>query len=264
MIRSLCVLAFIASAAAAQVPLSGNVYDGHGGPLLSGVVYVSNGFRVPAGQVLTAWPGAIVKLEGGSVTVYGRFSAPPGDGSEEQRFVLTSIRDDAKGGDTNGDGNASLPVPGQWGNVVLQPGSDLSLESSELRYFGGGNTAGVEVTSGNVQIDLSGTFLRFGDGAGVDFHGNYVEKVWLNECHFEGNRGVAIANVDVNDVGYHPGVSTYSIRSNHASGNGSDCLEVTKLTLLQNVLWNGYDLDGGVLVLSGPCVVTNGATLSLQ
>ena len=55
-----CILVLSASA---QVPLSGNVSDGAGGPLLSGTVYHASGFlTVPAGTTLTIQAGAILKM----------------------------------------------------------------------------------------------------------------------------------------------------------------------------------------------------------
>ena len=50
--------------AQAQVILTGNVFDGSGGPLLPGVVYHATNFlTLPAGQTLTVSPGAIVKFD---------------------------------------------------------------------------------------------------------------------------------------------------------------------------------------------------------
>ena len=46
------LLVLLAASATAQINLSGNVFDGSGGPLLSGQVYHTTGFMVPSGQIL--------------------------------------------------------------------------------------------------------------------------------------------------------------------------------------------------------------------
>ena len=61
-LRFTALLVFV-SPAVAQQPVSGDIFDGQGGPLLSGVVYHATGnLAVPAGETLTIEPGAILKL----------------------------------------------------------------------------------------------------------------------------------------------------------------------------------------------------------
>src|SRR5437868_89435 len=66
----LALLPAIASAQTPFIPLNGQIWDGHGGPLQTGLVYhvigngASCGISVPAGQTLTIQHGAIVKIGG--------------------------------------------------------------------------------------------------------------------------------------------------------------------------------------------------------
>ena len=91
--------------ARAQVPLSGSVFDGAGGPLTSGTVYHASGtLTVPVGKTLTIQPGTILKFTGSGLSVQGTLSAI---GTPAQPIVFTSQQDDSAGGDTNGNGPSS-------------------------------------------------------------------------------------------------------------------------------------------------------------
>lgn len=100
---------------------------------------------INAGVTLTIEPGVVVKLENGStdVTVNGTLKAVGAAGSE---IVFTAFTDDAYGGDTNGDGAASEPVPGSWRTIVFSQSSEASeLSYARVRYGGkwfSGQTAG--------------------------------------------------------------------------------------------------------------------------
>ena len=99
-----------------------------------GVHIVTCDVTVGPGATLTIEPGAIVKFPYlGSLNVNGTLIAV---GTSGNRIYFTSIRDDATGGDTNGDGSASSPAKGDWSRVVFGAGSSATLDYVTIRYGG--------------------------------------------------------------------------------------------------------------------------------
>lgn len=84
-----------------------------------------------AGQ-LTIRDQTVIKLfPGGKLTALGVIVANAVSG-----IVLTSVRDDAHGGDTNADAAASAAAPGDWGGVFLNA-SGSSFQKVSFLYAGG-------------------------------------------------------------------------------------------------------------------------------
>jgi parallel beta-helix repeat protein len=83
------------------------------------VAYVLEDMTVGANTVFTINPGIVLKFKerwiytNNNIYVYGALKAV---GTQEEPVYFTSIADDSKGGDTNGDGNASVPGV-TWGGV---------------------------------------------------------------------------------------------------------------------------------------------------
>jgi hypothetical protein len=138
---------------AAQVPISGSLVDGNGGPLQAGVVYHATGtISVPAGGTLTAQPGAIVKLAPGAfVQISGRLLV---DGSVAQPVIFTDLDDDSAGGDTNGNG-AVPPIARRYGSLVVNDGGELRGTQLVVRYAGFASGAAIQ-PGGAATIDLDG------------------------------------------------------------------------------------------------------------
>lgn len=88
-------------------------------------------FEVGEGVTLTLGPGLVVKPSGGTVHVTGELIA---EGTASESIAITSIKDDAVGGDTNMDGSASSPAPGDWGSIRFSNAVGVDLSYLDLRY----------------------------------------------------------------------------------------------------------------------------------
>ena len=126
---------------------------------------------VAKGVTLTVMPGTIVKALYGnytpcSVTVFGRLVA---EGTPEAPIVFTSIKDDEHGGDTNADGSATVPGPGNWQSINFEAGSSGRISNALIAYGGYwyfyDNPALVRCNDADIKLDR--VTLRAGSLAGL-------------------------------------------------------------------------------------------------
>ena len=234
----------------AQVPISGAVYDGAGGPLLSGQVYHAVGnVQVPAGRTLTVQQDVVIKfapgtilLADGDLTVLGTSALP---------VVVTSWSDDSIAGDSWGDG-PTTGTAGDWGGVVAGALGSVDLDHT-LARFGGGGGFGL-VSCGGGDVTLRDCTIEKSSNAGLDLF-SFGVPVVVEDCSFQGNAGWPVQNLFMSHLSGFSG--------NTASGNGSgDAVLVTASTLAGDLTIVEDNLLNGTMALFGLSSIAFGATLT--
>lgn len=105
--------------------------------------------NIAAGSNVTAGPGTIIKFEPGTrLVVDGDFTF---DGSSAKPVILTTIKDDTVGGDTNQDGSATQPTPGDWNGIQINSSGIARFTYTTIKY----SISAVTVISGEADLDNS-------------------------------------------------------------------------------------------------------------
>ncbi|MCW3126451.1 MAG: hypothetical protein JWO03_2109 [Bacteroidetes bacterium] len=135
------------------------------------------------------------------------------NGSQDKPVIFTSDKDDAHGGDANGDGTNSTASAGDWSYISID-GSGSVFNYTQFLYNGSGNDAALfEITANGIVFDHC-TFAHCkGDasvsGRGVLSYSNGVSDVPVTNCTFYDNIKPwsildAVTLVDSSNVFHNP------------------------------------------------------------
>ncbi len=223
----------------------------------SGIFVIDSGhvaIDVLQGARLVAPKGTILKMAVGIVWAQDDLML---QGTAVEPVVLTSLKDDSFGGDTNKDGNSTVPAPGDWGGIQLQPGSGASrIQGTIVRYGGGsgGSDAGIGIYG--VGAEVRDSVIDSNKGAGVFFSGAYTGHPRLVGCLISNNTTVAAKDI--------PWQSLALSSRNTTSGNqGGDHFSLLPDSPLVPIEIGPPNYPGDVLVVIGSTILGSGGEMDI-
>ncbi|MFH0943687.1 MAG: hypothetical protein V2A76_00660 [Planctomycetota bacterium] len=246
------VLTSLGGLAQAQTPLTGNIYDGSGGPLVSGTIYHASGtLTVPAGQTLTIPQNVIVKFANGShVYVNGTLTVL---GTAGEPVAFTALPDDDWGGDTNGDGPSTGRVNYWRGLDFSSTAGASTIEHAVFRWGGEAFWGALDIHDADISVtDCS--FIQNGQSA-IDLNGSGARPT-VTDCSFVDNLGYVCTAMPLEAV---TGFTNCT-----ASGNGGNCLNVTTPSPSADLTITADNCVGGALLLNSQILIAAGITLTLE
>lgn len=210
---------------AARFVTVNNAVVWHSGPIMSNEVWeagrthmIEGNVTIRQGVTVTIGTGVVVKaLDGASLTI-GSGGTLNATATGAAAVVFTSFADDTLGGDTNLDGDRSLPRPGSWSGVSAAGGGTLSLSSDvRLRYirktYGTVVLATDAVWDGTTLHEIGGP-VSVGAGARLTVQAGAIVK-------FQPGYGITFSSgaiLDVDGTVAQPVIFT-SIRDDSAGGD---------------------------------------------
>ncbi|MBR4371765.1 MAG: DUF5123 domain-containing protein, partial [Victivallales bacterium] len=132
----------------------GYIYDGKTVTLGGNRIYkITRDIIVYGGGKLVIQPGAILKMDEHTGIIVSSRGTMEAIGTRAQPIVITSIKDDSYGGDTNGDGEDSMPGGGDWNYIDIYGNANLAY--CTLMYGAPDNEKGIvfAYSRGVVEMD---------------------------------------------------------------------------------------------------------------
>ena len=147
------------------------------------VYRVTGNLTIASGATLNINPGAIVKFDAGvSLTVNsgGTLNAV---GTRAQPIVFTSVKDDEHGGDTNGDGDGSVPAAGDWKKIAVY--GTANFEYAKVRYASSGTSTDDAILVSGGSVTFNNSELAFGQmyAVGVESGHFYATNSVIREFY---------------------------------------------------------------------------------
>jgi len=184
---------------------------------ITNIAYIIDNLSITTNGSLTVQPGVIFKFRnddsyynyGAGIKVYGKFIAK---GLSGNKIYFTSYADDSKGGDSNNNGNASVPGVGDWCNDSYSGISFYDVANDTMKYC---------------EISYPNSGLYFSNAHAV-IDNCVCQLIPYYGVHIMGSSNPEINNCQFNTIAHSP--IRLSMFSNPSFSNNT-CLNIGRMAL---------------------------------
>ena len=164
-----------------SVALSGTIASSM--TLSRGSTYkVSGALTIGRGGTLNIPPGTILKMEDGASIIVNSGGTLNANGTRAAPVFITSIRDDEHGGDTNKDGDATVPQPGDWVKIGVNDGV-ANFKFAHVLYSSKNSTTGaINMHGGRTSFCNSEIAHGLYDAVGVESGNFFMTNSVIRDC----------------------------------------------------------------------------------
>ena len=143
---------------------------------------VKSSITLQSGVTLDIEPGAVIKFGNGMSFTVNSGATLNAQGTRSAPIVFTSIKDDEFGGDTNGDGDSSIAMPGDWIKLGVNGGT-ANLSYAYILYSSKNSTTGAINMNGGKVVFNNGIIAHgLYDAVGVESGNFHMTNSVITDC----------------------------------------------------------------------------------
>jgi hypothetical protein len=229
---------------------------------INNIAYIIGNITISPGGILTIAPGVVLKFVNNGISDISVQGALIAQGTPSQKIIFTSLPDDSNGGDTNNDGNATVPARGNWRCIqFLSSSTDTlnALKNCEIRYSGSGayqyNYSYGAITATNAKVIVDSCVIQQSNSTALGSFGSAAPT--FKNLQINNITGVPVAmsmfsnptfqNISALNIGYMAlGIipETYSV---------DDTIPIRNYGGYNNITYYLY----------GTCTINSGTTITI-
>ncbi len=242
-----------------QTSVTSNIDDNTNWTLSGSPYIIENTITINQEAILTIQPGVVVKFLKNSASRMAVRGGVSAIGTPQQPIVFTSYQDDSYGGDTNGDGSASIPTAQDWRSISIESSSGTNTIFSNCIFRYGGHYFSPEgvIRVINSQPNISNCQFQFNAQA---LYIAQSSSPTVTNCNFENHTSAPIAlalgaEVDFSDLSFQ--------------NNGLNALQIISGSYTANTNYVLAPIDESIFpfqsyVLEGEITIGEQATLTIE
>ena len=226
-------------------------------------IYVIKKWSFYVMNTLTIEAGAIIKFtpDGPDLTL-GNSGTIVANGTNENPIIFTSYKDDAHGGDTNGDGSATTPSPRDWGSINTN-GLNGSVFNYCQFYYGGSGSYRVTLNIYDSRATVTNCIFAYNDGSYVwystlDASWAHAGTVIQNNIFYDNVKPLTIGtefSLDNSNTFHNP--------ANISEGNDYNGIYIYSTDhITSDIIWG--ETEVAFIIDDGDFWVNSGASLTLE